>query len=93
MDLKELRRQRRSRFMGSMLPYVGYVIKSGVAMLLLLLLIVFSAWYTSLLRDTPSGIPIRWVMLVLLLPAAVHSSFRTYLQSPDTIFRFRRDTG
>ncbi|WP_342480609.1 ABC transporter permease [Paenibacillus sp. FSL L8-0340] len=86
MDLKELRRQRRSRFMGSMLPYVGYVIKSGVAMLLLLLLIVFSAWYTSLLRDTPSGIPIRWVMLVLLLPAAVHSSFRTYLQSPDTIF-------
>lgn len=55
MDLKELRRQRRSRFMGSMLPYVGYVIKSGVAMLLLLLLIVFSAWYTSLLRDTRQG--------------------------------------
>lgn len=86
MDLKELRRQRRSRFMGSMVPYVGYVIKSGVAMLLLLVLIIFSAWYTSLLRDTPTGIPIRWIMLVLLLPAAVHSSFRTYLQTPDTIF-------
>jgi ABC-2 type transport system permease protein len=25
-------------------------------------------------------------MLVLLVPAAVHSSFRTYLQTPDTIF-------
>ncbi|CAH1211974.1 hypothetical protein PAECIP111892_03675 [Paenibacillus auburnensis] len=86
MDLKELRRQRRSRFMGSMLPYVGYVIKSGVAMLLLLVLIVFSAWYTALLRDTPADLPIRWIMLILLLPAAVHSSFRTYLQSPDTVF-------
>ncbi|WP_342562809.1 ABC transporter permease [Paenibacillus sp. FSL R7-0345] len=86
MDLKELRRQRRSRFMGSMIPYVGYVIRSGVAMVLLLVLIAFSAWYTALLRDTPSDLPIRWIMLVFLLPAAVHSSFRTYLQSPDTIF-------
>lgn len=93
MDLKELRRQRRSRFMGSMIPYVGYVIRSGVAMVLLLVLIAFSAWYTALLRDTPSDLPIRWIMLVFLLPAAVHSSFRTYLQSPDTIFRCRRATG
>lgn len=86
MDLKALRRQRRSRFMGSMIPYVGYVIKSGVAMLLLLVLILFSAWYTALLRDTPPDLPIRWIMLILLLLAAVHSSFRTYLQNPDTIF-------
>lgn len=86
MDLKELRRQRRSRFMGSLLPYMGYIIQSGVAMVFILVLIIFSAWYTSLLRDIPAGIPIRWIMLVLLLPAAVHSSFRTYLQTPDTIF-------
>lgn len=86
MDLKELRRQRRSRFTGSLIPYMGYIIQSGVAMLFLLVLIIFSAWYTSLLRDIPAGIPIRWIMLVLLLPAVAHSSFRTYLQSPDTIF-------
>ncbi|MEC0171873.1 ABC transporter permease [Paenibacillus graminis] len=86
MDLKELRRQRRSRFMGGLIPYVGYIIQSGIAMVFLLVLIIFSAWYTSLLRDVPEGIPIRWIMLVLLLPAAAHSSFRTYLQSPDTIF-------
>lgn len=86
MDLKELRRQRRSRFTGSLIPYMGYIIQSGVAMVFLLVLIIFSAWYTSLLRDLPSGIPIRWIMLVLLVPAAVHSSFRTYLQTPDTIF-------
>jgi len=86
MDLKELRRARRSRFMGSMLPYAGYIIQSGVAMVLLFVLIAFTAWYVSLLGNVPAGLPIRWIMLVLLLPAAVHSSFRTYLQSPDTIF-------
>jgi ABC-2 type transport system permease protein len=86
MDLKELRRTRRGRFMGSMLPYVGYIIQSGVAMVFLFVLIVFSAWYTSLLQNVPAGVPIRWIMLALLLPAAVHSSFRTYLQTPDTIF-------
>ncbi|ULO08443.1 ABC transporter permease [Paenibacillus sp. 19GGS1-52] len=86
MDLKELRRQRRGRFMGSMLPYMGYIIQSGVAMMFLFVLIIFSAWYTSLLRDVPTGIPIRWIMLALLGPAAVHSGFRTYLQSPDTVF-------
>lgn len=86
MDLKELRRKRRGQFMGTMLPYMGYIIQSGVAMIFLLVLIVFSAWYTSLLQNVPSGIPIRWIMLALLLPAAVSSSFRTYLQSPDTVF-------
>lgn len=86
MDLKELYRERRSRFMGSLLPYVGYVIQSGVAMVFLFVLIAFSAWYTSLLGNIPEGIPIRWIMLILLVPAAVHSSFRTYLQTPDTIF-------
>ncbi|KAI7259795.1 hypothetical protein KC345_g10223 [Hortaea werneckii] len=65
---------------------MGYIIQSGVAMVFLLVLIIFSAWYTSLLRDIPAGIPIRWIMLVLLVPSAVHSSFRTYLQTPDTIF-------
>ena len=86
MDLKQLLRERRGRFMGSLLPYVGYIIQSGVAMVFLFVLIAFSAWYTSLLNNIPEGVPIRWIMLVLLLPATVHSSFRTYLQSPDTIF-------
>ncbi|SEU18935.1 ABC transporter permease [Paenibacillus sp. NFR01] len=86
MDLKELRRQRRSRFMAGLMPYMGYIIQSGLAMLLILLLVVFSAWYTSLLRDIPEGLPIRWIMLVFMLPAAALSGFRTYLQTPDTIF-------
>jgi ABC-2 type transport system permease protein len=86
MDLKELRRKRRSQSVGKMLPYAGYIIQSGVAMVFLFIIIAFSAWYTSVLRDIPEGVPIRCIMLVLLLPAAVHSSFRTYLQTPDTVF-------
>ncbi|MCL6603790.1 MAG: ABC transporter permease [Paenibacillus sp.] len=86
MNLKQLHRERRGRFMGSLLPYVGYIIQSGVAMVFLFVLVAFSAWYTSLLSNVPTGVPIRWIMLALLLPAAVNSSFRTYLQTPDTIF-------
>ncbi|BCG60714.1 ABC transporter permease [Paenibacillus sp. URB8-2] len=86
MDLKELQGERRSRAAGKLLPYVGYIIQSGVAFVLLFILIAFSAWYTSVLKDIPSGVPIRWIMLAALLPAAVHSSFRTYLQPADAVF-------
>lgn len=86
MDLRQLQGDRRHRAAGAILPYVGYIIQSGVAFVLMFILIAFSAWYTALLRDLPVGIPIRWIMLVILVPAAVHSSFRTYLQPADSIF-------
>ncbi|AKG36045.1 ABC transporter permease [Paenibacillus durus] len=86
MNLRELQGERRSRAAAKLLPYVGYIIQSGVAFVLMFILIAFSAWYTSLLKDVPSGVPIRWIMLAVLLPAAVHSSFRTYLQPADAVF-------
>ncbi|NGM83720.1 ABC transporter permease [Paenibacillus sp. 7124] len=86
MDLRELQGQRRSRAAGKLLSYAGYIIQSGVAVVLMFILIAFSAWYTSVLRDIPSGLPIRWIMLAALLPAAVHSGFRTYLQPADAVF-------
>lgn len=86
MDLKELYLTRRARFREGMVRYAGYIIQSGVALVFLFIMIAFSAWYTSFLRDVPQGLPIRWIMLGLLLPAIAHSGFRTYLQRPDTIF-------
>ncbi|MBE9915983.1 ABC transporter permease [Paenibacillus donghaensis] len=87
MDLASLRSERRSRFWGKeVLPYVGYVIQSGVAVLLLFAIIAFSAWYTSLVQHIPAGFPIRWIMLVLFVPLTVSSSFRTYLQPADVVF-------
>ncbi|AJS57446.1 ABC transporter permease [Paenibacillus sp. IHBB 10380] len=86
MDLKSLRVERRSHFWGEIIPYLGYVMQSGVAVLFMFVLITFSAWYTSLVQHIPEGLPIRWIMLVLLVPLTVQSSFRTYLQSPDVVF-------
>ena len=86
MDLKSLRIQRRRQFWGEIVPYLGYVMQSGVAVLLLFMFIAFSAWYTSLVQHIPEGLPIRWIMLVLLLPLIVRSSVRTYLRSPDIVF-------
>ena len=86
MNLKDLFATRRSRFWGGILPYLGYVIQSGVAVVFLFLLIAFSAWYTSVVQNIPEGLPIRWIMLIVLLPLAVGSSVRTYLQPADIVF-------
>ncbi|WP_054958166.1 ABC transporter permease [Paenibacillus dakarensis] len=86
MNLRELFAKRRSQFWGEILPYLGYVIQSGVAVVFLFLLIAFSAWYTSLVQHIPPNLPIRWIMLIVLLPLTVNSSVRTYLKQADTVF-------
>ncbi|NMO95666.1 ABC transporter permease [Paenibacillus lemnae] len=86
MNLSELFAKRRGQFWGQVLPYLGYVIQSGVAVVFLFLLIAFSAWYTSLVMNVPPGLPIRWIMLAILVPLAVNSSVRTYLRPADTVF-------
>lgn len=86
MDLKLLWKQRRTGFWNGILPYVGYVIQSGVAMVFLFLVIAFSAWYTSFVQNIPAGFPIRWIALLLLAPLALFSSYRTYLLPADIVF-------
>ncbi|GGO02809.1 ABC transporter permease [Saccharibacillus kuerlensis] len=87
-----LRGKRRSVFLGRILPYMPYIIQSGLAVTVLLLLIMFSAWYTSILQDMPEGLPIRWILPALLFPLAAWSSFRTYMQSADTVFLLPLET-
>lgn len=91
MNLRELYDKRRGQFWGDILPYLGYVIQSGVAVVTLFLLIAFAAWYTAFLQHIPQGLPIRWIMLVILLPIVINSSVRTYLRSADTVFCCRRN--
>lgn len=86
MDLKQIRSRRSGSFWGGILPYMGYVLQSGVAMMFLFCLIAFAAWYTSLVRNVPEGLPIHWIALVLLAPFAVGGGFRTFLQPADIIF-------
>lgn len=86
MELKLLRNQRKASFWGQVFPYLPYVLQSGVAVLLLLFLIAFSAWYTTFLQAIPENLPVRWLMLALLGPLTVYSSFRTYMRPADIIF-------
>ncbi|GAA0133305.1 ABC transporter permease [Paenibacillus sp. YSY-4.3] len=86
MELRALRSQRKSSFWGQVIPYLPYVFQSGVAVVLLILCIVFSAWYTSFLQALPPDLPVRWIMLLLLGPLTVYSGFRTYVQPADVIF-------
>ncbi|AWB45837.1 ABC transporter [Paenibacillus sp. CAA11] len=86
MELRSLQARRKTAFWGKVLPYFPYMMQSGVAVVLLGLIIAFSAWYTSFLRNIPEGIPIRLIMLILLAPLTVAASFRTYLQPADTVF-------
>ncbi|GAB6927072.1 ABC transporter permease [Paenibacillus sp. JCM 10914] len=86
MNLRELHAKRRGQFWGEILPYLGYVIQSGVAVVFLFVLIAFAAWYTSILQNVPPDLPIRWIMLVVLVPIVINSSVRTYLRIADTVF-------
>ncbi|GIP55089.1 ABC transporter permease [Paenibacillus vini] len=93
MKLRELRSRRKSSFWSKVLPYLPYVFQSGVAVLFLLLLIAFSAWYTTFLQNMPAGLPVQWIMLILLGPLTVYSSFRTYVQPADVVFLLPQETG
>lgn len=86
MELQTLRSQRKAAFWGKITPYFPYVLQSGVAVLFLILMIAFSAWYTSFVLNLPADLPIRWIMLVLLTPLTVYASIRTYLQPADVVF-------
>lgn len=86
MDLVELRKRRKALHWSKILPYLPYVFQSGVAVLLLILMIAFSAWYTRFLQHIPEGLPIGWIMILLLGPAVIYSGFRTYIHPADSVF-------
>ncbi|SDF11939.1 ABC-2 type transport system permease protein [Fontibacillus panacisegetis] len=86
MKLRELRNKRKVSFWAKVLPYLPYAFQSGVLVLSLLLIIAFSAWYTAFLQNLPPGLPILWMMLVILGPLTVYSGFRTYVQPADVVF-------
>ncbi|MBW4841471.1 MAG: ABC transporter permease [Paenibacillaceae bacterium] len=92
MELRTLRSRRKAAFWGKVLPFLPYVFQSGVAVLLLLLMIAFSAWYTAFLQQIPPGLPIRWILLALWGPLTVYAGFRTYAQPADVIFLLPQET-
>ncbi|GIP24078.1 ABC transporter permease [Paenibacillus sp. J22TS3] len=86
MELGTLRSRRKASFWGKIVPYFPYIMQSGVAVLLFILFIAFSAWYTSFLKHIPPELPIHWIMLLILSPLTIAASFRTYMQPADVSF-------
>ncbi|WP_322923858.1 ABC transporter permease [Paenibacillus campi] len=92
INLAELRQKRRGEFWGQILPYMQYIIQSGVAVLTFFLLIAFAAWYTTFVQNMPAGLPVYWIMLVLLTPLTVYGSVRTYMRPADVVFMLPMET-
>ncbi len=91
-NLPELRQKRRGDFWAQILPYTQYIIQSGVAVLTFFLLIAFAAWYTTFVQNIPAGLPVYWIMLVLLTPLTVYGSVRTYMRPADVVFMLPVET-
>ncbi len=92
INLPELRQKRRGEFWGQILPYTQYIIQSGVAVLTFFLLIAFAAWYTTFVQNIPAGLPVYWIMLILLAPLTVYGSVRTYMRPADVVFMLPVET-
>ncbi|MNJ35410.1 Bacterial ABC transporter protein EcsB [compost metagenome] len=85
MELKALYQKRKHAFWGKVLPFFPYVLQSGVAVLLLLSLIAFSAWYTTFLTNLPHDFPVRLIVFFTLALFTAHAGFRTYLRDADVV--------
>lgn len=85
MELKALYQKRKHAFWGKVLPFFPYVMQSGVAVLLLISLITFSAWYTTFLTHFPVDFPVRFIVFFTLALFIAHVSFRTYLREADVV--------
>lgn len=92
INLAELRQKRRGEFWGRILPYTQYIVQSGVAVVTFFLLIAFAAWYTTFVQHIPAGLPVYWIMLVLLTPLTLYGTVRTYMRPADVIFMLPLET-
>lgn len=86
MRLDLLWNKRRSAFWGEILPYLRYVMQSGLLMLLGFLFIGGFAAYVSLLEHIPPDFPIRLYSLIILMPFVTYSGFRTFIRTADVIY-------
>ena len=81
-----LRKERRQAFFQEIAPYLRYAVRSGLGTLILILLIVAAACYTYLLQTEETGVDVRWIAFVLMVPLLALRPVRTYLKQPDILF-------
>jgi ABC-2 type transport system permease protein len=84
-------RKRASAFYRESMPYVGYMLRSGVPLVFFLVVIVGAAYYTEFIKQVPADFPAVAAGAVLLTPVIAWSPLRTWLQPADLVFLMPRE--
>ncbi|WP_051217298.1 ABC transporter permease [Paenibacillus assamensis] len=73
----------------SIIPYIGYVIRSGFGFMVAFLFVVGTALYASYLERVPADFPVRLLALVILVSTLVQMTYRTFIVEADRVFFLR----
>ncbi|WP_195575816.1 ABC transporter permease [Paenibacillus sp. 1001270B_150601_E10] len=88
-NTEQLWRYRVNEFWSEVIPYLGYVIQSGLGFVLAFAFIGGTALYASFLDHIPPGFPVRELGWILLSPSVAYMTYRTFLQSADLGYLLR----
>ena len=86
---EELWASRKREFWGKVMPYMRYVLQSGLGALMLFVLVAGTALYASFIEHIPPTFPIKEVALLLVAPAVAYTTYRTLLRPADLAFLLR----
>lgn len=76
-------------FWSDIMPYLGYVISSGLGILLVFGFVAGMALYASFVEQIPADFPVRELTWLILSPLTAYMTFRTYLVTADIAFMLR----
>lgn len=91
MTVEELWRSRARAFRKETMPYVRYMLQSGLLAFMSLIFISSAIGYFSLIRDLPPQFPVTAVGVVSLMIVLCWSPLRTWLSPADTVFLMPRE--
>ncbi|MCM3632536.1 ABC transporter permease [Paenibacillus camelliae] len=78
--------ERKQSFTKEIIPYIRYMMMSGLPVFLSLFGILFVYRYVNLLKDVPPQFPIAWIGAIVLTPLLCYSPLRTFLREADVIY-------
>lgn len=82
-------RDRVLSFWKDIMPYLGYVISSGLGIALVFGFVAGMALYASFVEHIPANFPVRELAWLVLSPLTAYMTFRTYLVTADIAFMLR----
>ncbi|WP_028546968.1 ABC transporter permease [Paenibacillus taiwanensis] len=80
-----------SAFWGEIVPYLRYVVQSGLGMVLVFGIVAGIALYASFIEHIPPLFPVRELAWVLISPLVAYMTIRTFLVPADLVFLLRQE--